>query len=493
MPTSVGNPNWANKTIWTGDCLYVMRGMNSASIDLIYLDPPFNSKADYAAPIGSKAAGAAFKDTWTLTDIDVEWINLIEQKHPHLYRVLLAATTKSDKSYLVYMAARLLEMQRVLKTTGSIYLHCDSTMSHYLKIVMDGIFGKQNFRSEIIWRRTNSHNKLSRKYGPIHENILFYSASDKFTFNPGRTPYTQAYIDKYFNHSDQIGPFQKNVLTGSGTRQGDSGLPWRGYDPTIKNRHWAIPKALREWLPENGAGMTVQEQLDFLYSKNQIVFPEVEGGQPRYKQRIGEGVPYQDIWAYQPGTDGTLYGTEGEIDWDVKWLDSSEEVLGYPTQKPLGLLRRIIESSSQKGDVVLDPFCGCATTCVAADDIGRNWIGIDISEKAAQLVVERIEERQGLFRDIVHRTDIPDRTDIGKVRKYNSLFNRKHLYGEQGGYCAGCQTHFQQQHLEVDHIISRKKGGTDHIGNLQLLCSYCNRTKGDRGMAYLQSRLQIAT
>ena len=491
MPTSVGTPNWPPKTIWTGDNLYIMRGMNSASVDLIYLDPPFNSKTDYAAPIGSKAAGAAFKDTWTLTDIDVEWINLIEQKHPKLYQVLLAAMTKSDKSYLVYMAARLLEMQRVLKSTGSIYVHCDSTMSHYLKIVMDAIFGKRNFRNEIIWRRTSSHNKLSRKYGPIHENILFYSASNKFMLNLGRTPYTQAYIDKYFGNSDQTGPYQKNVLTGSGIRQGDSGMPWRGYDPTIRNRHWAIPKALREWLPENGVRMTTQEQLDCLYSHNQIVFPEVEGGQPRYKQRIGEGVPYQDIWAYRPGTKGTLYGTENEIDVDVKWLDSDEEVLGYPTQKPLGLLRRIIESSSQKGDVVLDPFCGCATTCVAADDLGRNWIGIDISEKAAELVVERIEERQGLFRDIVHRKDIPERTDMGRIRRYSSTYNRKRLYGEQGGNCAGCGTHFESQHLEVDHIISRKKGGTDHLENLQLLCSSCNRRKGDRGMDYLQSRLQL--
>ena len=137
----MGEPNWANQTIWTGDNLDIMRGFNSASVNLIYLDPPFNSKANYAAPIGSKAAGAAFKDTWALSDVDAEWINLIEAKHPALYRVLLAAMTASDKSYLVYMAARLLEMHRVLKPTGSIYLHCDPTMSHYLKLVMDAIFG----------------------------------------------------------------------------------------------------------------------------------------------------------------------------------------------------------------------------------------------------------------------------------------------------------------------------------------------------------------
>ena len=147
----MASQNFANHTIWTGDCLGIMRGMNAESVDLIYLDPPFNSNANYAAPVGSEAAGAAFKDTWSLSDVDAEWINLIASKHPVLYRVLLAAMTDSDKSYLAYMAARLLEMRRVLKPAGSIYLHCDPTMSHYLKLVMDAIFGRKAFRNEIAW------------------------------------------------------------------------------------------------------------------------------------------------------------------------------------------------------------------------------------------------------------------------------------------------------------------------------------------------------
>ena len=146
MDTNV-NP----KTIFTGDNLPIMRGMNSESVDLIYLDPPFNSKANYAAPIGSEAAGAEFKDTWTLNDVDAAWLDLIEAKHPALNRVIHAAMTDSDKSYLIYMAVRLLEMKRILKSTGSIYLHCDSTMSHYLKFVVDAVFWKVNFRNEIIW------------------------------------------------------------------------------------------------------------------------------------------------------------------------------------------------------------------------------------------------------------------------------------------------------------------------------------------------------
>lgn len=133
-------PNWADQTIWTGDNLHIMRGMNSETVDLIYLDPPFNSKTDYAAPIGSAAAGAAFKDTWTLSDLDAEWINLLEGKHPQVWRVLMAAMRPSDRSYLAYMAPRLLEMRRLLKPTGSLWLHCDPTMSHYLKVLLDAVF-----------------------------------------------------------------------------------------------------------------------------------------------------------------------------------------------------------------------------------------------------------------------------------------------------------------------------------------------------------------
>ena len=167
--------NFANRTIWTGDCLYVLRGMDSETVDLIYLDPPFNSNANYAAPIGSQAAGAAFKDTWTLSDVDAEWVNLIESKHPALHRVLLAAMTDSDKSYLVYMAARILELRRVLKPTGSIYLHCDPTMSHYLKLVMDAIFGRRNFRNEIVWAYTGPGSPGARQFNRKHDTLLWYS------------------------------------------------------------------------------------------------------------------------------------------------------------------------------------------------------------------------------------------------------------------------------------------------------------------------------
>ena len=170
--------------------------------------------------------------------------------------------------------------------------------------------------------------------------------------------------------------------------------------------------------------------------------------------------------------------------WDINVIGRpSKERTGYPTQKPLTLLNRVLKTSLNKGGIVLDPFCGCATTCVAADRLNQNWIGIDISPKAAELVVERIKADQGLFENITHRTD------MGEIPKYNTSENKQQLYGQQAGNCKGCGDHFNIYNLEVDHLIAKYVGGTDHIDNLQLLCGNCNRIKGNRGQEYLVSKL----
>ena len=400
------SPNWANQTVWTGDNLPIMRGMNSASVDLIYLDPPFNSKANYAAPVGSQAAGAAFRDTWTLSDVDVEWINLIDAKHPALYRVLLAAMTDSDKSYLSYMAARLLEMRRLLKPSGSIYLHCDPTMSHYLKVVMDAVFGRRNFLNEVVWYYRGAGTPR-KAFARRHDVLLWYAnkaGSHVFDPDPIRQPYAKATEERFAYH---IG----NVRDGAD--YGEQSLNPLGKHP------------------------------DDVISTIQPIAP------------------------------------------------SAKARLGYPTQKPIQLLHYIIDSSSARDNVVLDPFCGCATACIAAEQRQRQWVGIDISPKAADLVTMRMADELGLFFGGAHRTDVPRRTDLGRLPKYNSKGNRQTLYGIQGGNCGGCGEHFEARHFEVDHIIARRKGGTDHIENLQLLCGNCNRIKGDRGMEYLRAKLQL--
>ena len=397
-------PNWKHQTIWTGDNLPIMRGMNSASVDLVYLDPPFNSKANYAAPIGSKAAGAAFKDTWTLSDVDAEWINLIEAKHPGLHRVLLAALTSSDKSYLAYMAVRLLEMHRILKPTGSLYLHCDPTMSHYLKLVMDAVWGRRNCHNELVWYYRGAGTPR-KDFARRHDVIFRYGGRERyFNPDPARQPYAPATVERFSHYIGNV--------------RGDSDYGRQSLNP--KGKH-----------PDD-------------------VITDIQPIAPSAKARTG-----------------------------------------YPTQKPLALLERIIATSCPDDGIVLDPFAGCATACIAAENLHRKWVGIDISPKAADLVRSRMQDELGMFYKGAHRTDIPRRTDLGRLPPYNSPVNRKRLYGEQEGHCAGCATHFEARHLTIDHIIARAKGGTDHIENLQLLCGSCNSIKGDRGMEYLRVKLQL--
>ena len=415
-------PNFADRTIWTGDNLDILRGLNSASVDLIYLDPPFNSNRNYAAPVGSAAAGAAFKDTWNLSDLDVAWMGLIADKEPAMYQALQTAGLthgKGMQSYLCMMAVRLLEMRRLLKDTGSIYLHCDPTASHYLKMLMDSIYGQSNFRSEIIWKRTGSHGG-SKRWGPIHDTILFYSASDTYLWNRTYQEYDTAYLDQYYRFSDDKGRYQMVSLTGAGTRAGDSGSSWRGVDPTESGRHWAIPNgALRAAFPDiDLTQLSTQSKLDLLDEAGLVYWPE-RGSVPRQKRYAheGAGVPIQDIIG-----DIAPIGAQ------------ARERVGYPTQKPLALLERIIKASSNEGDIVLDPFCGCATACVAAEQLGRRWVGIDISPKAVELVNMRLQQTMGeLFHNrlVTARTDIPRRTDIDAPIPYRQ--NKHVLFGQQEG------------------------------------------------------------
>ncbi len=475
------DPNFTDKTIWTGDNLDILRGMNSECVDLIYLDPPFNSNRNYAAPIGSKAAGAAFEDTWTLDKLDIAWIGLIADTHPAIANLLHTSSLthgKGMQSYLTMMAVRLIELHRVLKPTGSIYLHCDPTASHYLKQLMDAVFGAGNFVNEVVWKRQSSHNRAKR-WGPIHDTILMYSGGGQSTWNRVLQPLDPEYLKRFYRYQDGRGQYRVSDLTGPGLRDGDTGQRWRGIDPSERGRHWELPpdRALPEWFvfPEGYAEMLARQRLDVLDSQGLLYWPP-RGTMPGFKR-------YLTPTSGAPVTDMVL---------DIPPLSAgAKERLGYPTQKPLALLDRIIKASSNEGDLVLDPFCGCATACVAADRLNRRWVGIDISPKAVELVNMRLQQAMGsLFHHgyATARTDVPQRTDIEAPVNYRKQAHV--IYGEQMGYCAGCRGHFEFRGLEVDHVVPRSRGGTDHRDNLQMLCSHCNRIKGDRPQEYLVARLK---
>ena len=291
------------RTIFCRDNLDILQGINSDSIDLIYLDPPFNKNKVFTAPIGSSAEGAEFSDIFREEDIKDEWASNIRYENYELYNYLLGVKEFSNKynyCYLVYMAIRLIECYRILKDTGSVYLHCDPTMSHYLKIIMDCIFGEKNFRNEIIW--CYHAGGATKKYFPRkHDVILLYGRhANKSIHNIERIPYRDLYAYDE-NHDNSMGVYHPDG------------------------------KMLHDW-------------------------------------------------------------------WEISLISSlANERTGYPTQKPLALLERIIKASSNKGDVVLDPFCGCATTCIAAERLERKWIGIDVSHKAYELVKERLKKEVTLF------------------------------------------------------------------------------------------------
>ena len=417
-----------NRTLFTGDNLEIMRVMNSESVDLIYLDPPFNKK--YVFPIGKgDAAKFGFKDVWG-------WDSASDESNPYLphaelysYAELIAATVNdnplidkkmadnivsfldtmgkiaghSEMAYLSFMATRLVEMRRILKKSGSIYLHCDPTMSHPLKLLMDCVFGQQQFINELIWYYTNA-SRGKKQFAKSHDVIFWFSKS----------------LPPRFNREKILAPF--------------------------------------------ASGMTQ--------------------------------------WRYTKGGQASQPMPQGKTPDDVLTLPAlnamSKERTGYPTQKPIELLEYIIITSSNDGDMVLDPFCGCATTCIAAERLNRQWIGIDVASNAAGLVRHRLldETKQGKIGEkvpsIIHcsadKRELPMRTDMGKARSKNI---RSILYGKQAGNCNLCKRHFEIRDFHIDHIIARNKGGPDVDDNLQLLCGSCNAIKSDRTMEKARERLKM--
>ncbi len=361
----------ATNVLYYGDNLDVLRKhIPDESVDLIYLDPPFNSNRSYnvlfkeSSGAASDAQMEAFEDTWewgaSAMAAEQEVMIGPRQDVAGMLKALVDGLGHNDvTAYLTMMAPRLLQLHRVLKSTGSFYLHCDPTVGHYLKVILDVVFGPANFRNEIVWKRTSAHSSAKR-YGPVHDLILFYTKSNDHVWNPDYQTYDPDYVETFFDQVDASGRrWKRTDLTGAGTRNGLSGLPWRGIDVTAKGRHWMHPPAA----------------LDKLDAEGRVHWPGRDGGMPRLKQYPEDlrGVPLQDVWT------------------DIRPLHNlSRERLHYPTQKPLSLLERIVRASSNPGDLVLDPFCGCGTAVHAAQALGRRWIGIDITFLAIGLIRRRM-------------------------------------------------------------------------------------------------------
>ena len=433
------------------DNLPVLAALPDACVDLIYLDPPFNSKKEYSNPInipeeyahtlyrdytemGVKVVEPTFSDQWSMElylkdeagniypnpNWKHQWVTAIAESYPALHSVLTSAGQAQNEGlqgYLTFMAVRLLQMRRVLKETGSIYLHCDPTASHYLKAVMDCIFGRDNFRNEIVWHYSNL--SATKRYFPRkHDTVLFYSKRKDYTFNADavRIPYSESSLNRV-------------KYKGSGFAAGADG----------------------SWLQEGG--------------------------------KLPDSV------------------------WDIPLLKGKEKT-GYPTQKPLALLDRIIAASSNPGDVVLDPFAGCATACVAAERLERRWLGIEIGDEGYRQVVQRMQNTVKLAtkdtplllepeRVITRLEKLPGQQtdyplvpapDIKRSGRKVAPAPRPQveddvkfwLFGIQDGLCIGCAYSTPRHNLHVDHVIPRAKGGPDEEWNYQLLCGYCNSVKGDR-------------
>ena len=413
-------PNFRSRTLFHGDNLDFLRGMNSETVHLIATDPPFNKGRDFHATPDSLASGAKFQDRWSWKDdVEGEWIDQIQDDWPAVWEVIDAARVAWGDdmvAFLCFMGVRLIEMRRVLRDDGSLYLHCDPTASHYLKALLDAIFGRRNFRNEIVWCYAGG-GIPKRDFPRKHDIILRYAKSKQFHYEPVYRPYS------------------------AGTQQ-------RGRTQ-VKGKYFE------------------------------------RGLNPK-------GTPVNDWWA------------------DVKRIASptDPEKTGWPTQKSLELYERIIKASSNEGDIVLDPFAGCATTPIAAERLGRQWVAMDIWDGAHDVVLRRLEseglvapdqatDRLFTFGDVTYSTEPPVRTDEGQeavpflqvTERYaepgGPRMSRAEMYeyllAQYGQKCQGCDRVFDDpRYLELDHNTPRSDGGLNHITNRILLCGPCNRLKSNQ-------------
>ncbi len=458
--------------LYYGDNLDVMRlHMKDESVDLVYLDPPFNSNANYNVLFheqdGSEPASqvVAFEDTWHW---DQSAARAYEETVEHggkvadvmrAFRTFLG--TNDMLAYLSMMAPRLLEIRRIMKPTASIYLHCDPTSSHYLKLLMDAVFAPENFKTEIIWKRTSAHNDGAqgrKQHGRIHDVILFYVKGDDWVWNPVFTPYDDTYIEQFYKYIEP--GTNRRYRLGDITGPGGAAKGNPQYEVMGVTRYWRYSR------PE----------MERLISEGRIVQTK-EGNVPAYKRYLDEmpGVPLQDIWI------------------DINPLSSqAAERLGYPTQKPLALLERIIESSSNPGDVVFDPFCGCGTTVDAAQKLGRQWIGIDITHLAIGLIKHRLRGAgvpDDSYKVIGEPTDLSGATELAATDPYQFQWWALGLLGarpteKKKGADQGIdgRLYFHDGDGDTKQVIFSVKAGKVQSSYVRDLVGVINREKAQMGV-----------
>ena len=490
--------NFRNRTLYHGDNLEFLRGINSETIDLVATDPPFNKGRDFHATPDSLASGAQFRDRWSwrrdiLGDEDEggdgvnhqDWVDAIQDDWPALWAVIdWSRMTYGDDmgAFLCWLGVRVLEMHRILKPTGSLWLHCDDTAAAYITTMLDAVFGRNQRRGLVTWQRAAGRAKGSqheaRTIGRDTDTLLCYSKSEESTFNGVYRQITEAEKVEKFPLVDERGRYNTDVPL---FRQ-----PSMGARPNLCYTYNGVTN------PHPSGWRVSRERLAEMDARGEIIWRE--GKRPLRKSYAADykGQPVGNCWT------------------DITNLTNHDEKVGYPTQKPVDLYRRIILASSNPGDLVLDPFCGCATTLIAAEQEDRQWIGMDIWEGALNLVTSRLEKECGgedehgqaqLWRGTVHvERSAPVRTDDGAVAapplKVPKKKARKRspepgpvlpraemvalLLEQQEGKCAGCNRKYDDPLIwEIDHRIPRSEGGANHHSNRCLLCPPCNRIKSN--------------
>ena len=479
--------NFPDNVLYNMDNLDVLRGMNSETIDLIATDPPFNKKRNRSASAGqyedawrweNDPSMAQRPDQWLWQPVHRIWLDQIEDENPALFQVIEATRLTQDNdtaAFLCFLGVRLMEMHRVLKPTGSIYLHCDHTANAYIRTALDAVFGAKNFRNEIVWKRNSSHND-SRSFGKITDSLFYYIKGTPAIFNQDsiRVPLDAEYVKKNYRHEDARGLYRSDNLTAKSLSGGGYEYEFHGHTGP-----WRYP----------------EKRMTELESDGRIHFPSKPNGVPALRRYLHEnkGQVPSNLW-----TDISVIGAQ------------SAERTGSPDQKPLALYERIIRASSNEGDLVLDPFAGCATTPIAAHNLGRRWVGIDRREDAAFHITNRLlglginvdefkARQQHLIPELQGRCEIrhepPERTDgkktaapeLGPVYRRDDRPILSHremkdfLVKTFGTRCWGCDFDVKDdRYLQLDHAEPKADGGSNDLDNRTLLCGPCNLAKSRR-------------